>query len=409
MNTKLSYLGDKEDFARARIRAVDGLYPSYLSERFPNGKHKDLPIVGQDFTYYMDIMFLTNLIEEDRSRLSDRRTKSVNIRALDVAHKNYKGYAPKYICALVIVEATTRKAWVYPLHSKNAKEVLYAFKRFLTEVDMKISRLMSDMGTEYSGVIAYNKRKKLFQYFQVNASQNMHTTLSRVDRFIRTLREIMSKYYNLAESPNWALMVKRIVDRYNNTPHSSLFLRDPDNKNRKIFYTPQQVWKNPELRRRIKIKDYLAKYKNYEYIDRNFKVGTLVRYRVLPGQMKNRQSKGFLSQYAGIIREKVGNSFKVQLKTKEDIKEDIKTKGNSHFSGEEVILPARDIVPYENTKKRGNSKYNLEDLFNFNDQDNEEEEEEDKEVRMEINRGPGKRQRKPNSLFFSADYLNPVG
>ena len=139
-------------------------------------------------------------------------------------------------------------------------------------------------------------------------------------------------------------------------------------------------------------------------------MGTLVRYRVLPGQMKNRQSKGYLSQYAGIIREKVGNSFKVQLKTKGDIKEDIKTKGNSHFSGEEVTLPARDIVPYENTKKRGNSKYNLEDLFNFDEQDNEEEEEEeDKEVRMEINRGPGKRQRKPNSMFFSADYLNPVG
>ena len=119
------------------------------------------------------------------------------------------------------------------------------------------------------------------------------------------------------------------------------------------------------LRRRIKIKDYLAKYKNYEYIDRNFKVGTLVRYRVLPGQMKNRQSKGFLSQYAGIIRERIGNSFKVQLKTKEDIKEDNKAKGNSHFSGEEVILPVRDLVPYENTEKRGNSKYNLEDLFNF--------------------------------------------
>ena len=157
MNTKLSYLGNKEDFARARIRAVDGLYPSYLSERFPNGKHKDLPIVGQDFTYYMDIMFLTNLIEEDRSQLSDRRTKSANIRAPDLAHENYRGYAPKYICALVIVEATTRKAWVYPLHSKNAKEVLHAFKRFLAEVDMKISRLMSDMGTEYRGIIAYNK------------------------------------------------------------------------------------------------------------------------------------------------------------------------------------------------------------------------------------------------------------
>ena len=141
-------------------------------------------------------------------------------------------------------------------------------------------------------------------------------------------------------------------------------------------------------------------------------MGTLVRYRVLPGQMKNRQSKGFLSQYAGIIRERIGNSFKVQLKTKEDIKEDNKAKGNSHFSGEEVILPARDLVPYENTKKRGNSKYNLEDLFNFDNEDmeeEEEEEEEDKEARVEINRGPGKRQRKPNSLFFNDNYLNPVG
>lgn len=362
----LARLGSVEDYNRARVRARESNYKRLLTDRFPKRKSRDLPIVGQDFTYYMDIMYLSAFSEEDTAEMKKRKTYGVNIREMDYIHQeNIPRYAPAYSCALVIVEGTTRKAWAFPLHTKDAREVLFAFKLFLRDIDMRISKLMSDMGKEYSKIKDYNQKHHLFHYFQANASQNMHTTLSRVDRFIRTLRNIIRQYYTLAYEPNWVVMLRTLVDCYNNTPHNSLFLRDPGNKNKKIFYTPQQVWKNPELRRRIKLKDYLAKYKHYKFIDTYFKVGSLVRYRILPGQMKNMRSGGFISQYVAIIREKIGNSFVLQLKTKRDIDRDNEDKVITNFSGHLVIAPARDLIPYvpETKIKRSRSKYDINNLL----------------------------------------------
>ena len=356
----LARIGNANERVQARVRKPASVYEDYLTERFPDKQHKDLPIIVQDFTYYMDIMFLNNLVEENRTKMRQRVSRGINIREEDEVHQRF-GYAPAYSCALVIIEGTTRKAWAFPLHTKDAREVLFAFKIFLSDIDMRIAKLISDSGKEYNQIKTYNEAYNLFHYFQANASQNMHTTLSRVDRFIRTLREMIKQYYRQARNPSWVMVLKLLVERYNNTPHSSLFLRDPRNNNRKIFYTPQQVWKNPELRRRIKLKDYLAKYKNYKRLDRDLRVGTLVRYRVLPKTMKSRNQKGYLSQYVAIITQKMGNSYEIQLKTNDDIIDDENDHVNTHFSGDRVTVPARDLIPYE--ERRGNSKYNFGELF----------------------------------------------
>ena len=356
----LARIGNANERVQARVRKPASVYEDYLTERFPDKQHKDLPIIVQDFTYYMDIMFLNSLVEENRTKMRQRVSRGINIREEDEVHQRF-GYAPAYSCALIIIEGTTRKAWAFPLHTKDAREVLFDFKIFLSDIDMRIAKLISDSGKEYNQIKTYNEAYNLFHYFQANASQNMHTTLSRVDRFIRTLREMIKQYYRQARNPSWVMVLKLLVDRYNNTPHSSLFLKDPGNNNRKIFYTPQQVWKNPELRRRIKLKDYLAKYKNYKRLDNEFRVGALVRYRVFPKTMKNKNQKGYLSQYVAIIREKIGNSYKIQLKTNDDIVNDELHHVNTHFNGPEVITPARDLIPYK--ERRENSKYNLNDIF----------------------------------------------
>ena len=212
----LARIGNANERAQARIRKPVSVYSDYLTERFPDKQHKDLPIIVQDFTYYMDIMFLNNLVEENRTKMRQRVSRGINIREEDEVHQRF-GYAPAYSCALVIIEGTTRKAWAFPLHTKDAKEVLFAFKIFLSDIDMKIAKLISDKGKEYSQIKAYNEAYNLFHYFQANASQNMHTTLSRVDRFIRTLRNIIRQYYTLAYEPNWVVMLRTLVDCYNNT------------------------------------------------------------------------------------------------------------------------------------------------------------------------------------------------
>lgn len=340
----------------------------FITKPFPQSKFS-LPVVSQDFTFFMDLMFITTLSDENIHKVKLRKTRGVNIRMPDYEHLDkFNNFAPDYTCALVLIECTTRKAWAFPLHTKNGKEVLFAFKLFLKDINMRISKLISDSGKEFNEIKKYNTQKKLFHYFQANASQNMHTTLSRIDRFIRTLREMIRDYYNRALNPNWVPMIRRFVTRYNKTHHSSLFLRDPDRGGRKIFYSPEQVWRNPELRRRIKIKDYLAKYKNYAKMDRMFKPGRIVRYRVLPGQMKNMKSNGFLSQYTAIIRKRVGNSFEIQMKTCLDGKDD--------YTGAVITVPARDLY-LERKVKPIQSKYSIDDMLVESDESDSDDDDDD--------------------------------
>ena len=357
-----------QEIADALVRDGDRDNDPYITKPFPQTNFS-LPIVSQDFTYYMDLMFITTLSEENINKLKMRKTRGVNIRMPDYEHlDNYNNFAPDYTAALVLIECTTRKAWAFPLHTKNGKEVLFAFKLFLGDIDMRISKLISDSGREFNEIKRYNNQKRLFHYFQVNASQNMHTTLSRIDRFIRTLRQMIRDYYNRARNPNWVPMIKRFVDRYNRTQHSSLFLKDPDRGNRKIFYTPEQVWRSSELRRRIKIKDYLSKCKNYAKMDRLFKPGRIVRYRVRPGQMKNIKTNGFLSQYTAIIRRRVGNSFEIQMKRFDD--------GRNDFTGAVIIVPARDLF-LEKRVKPIRSKYSIDDMLNDSDSDDSDDDDDD--------------------------------
>ena len=147
--------------------------------------------------------------------------------------------------------------------------------------------------------------------------------------------------------------------------HGSLYLKDE--QGHKYSYTPNQVWSDPELRRRIKIKDYLEKYKNYRYYDNNFKPGDLVYYRLLPKQMKNKNHKGFLSIYPGKIICRVGNSYKIQLKgvTNGEFDTDIdREEGNmSHFNGPKLKVPARDLVPAKKVHASP-SRYKIQDALN---------------------------------------------
>ena len=137
---------------------------------------------------------------------------------------------PAVIGGLVLVETTSRKIFFYKLHSKDPREVLYCFKKFLEDVDGKIVRLISDKGEEYRLIKKYNQKNKLFRYWQVYASQNNHTALSRVDRAIRTIRMLIYKYYSEYKDADWTIMIDKLIEVYNNTKHESLFLKSDEGK-----------------------------------------------------------------------------------------------------------------------------------------------------------------------------------
>lgn len=359
-----------------RIRdEKEGEYKPYVTKNFPE-IDRPLPIVSQDFTYTMDIMFITTLDGENTEDIASREIidltkpqkkekdfilkKKFDIR---VARANDTEDMKPYSCALILIETTSRKTWGYPLRSKKSADVFEAFQQFLKDINNRIAKLLSDCGTEYSQIKKFNMQNELFHYFQANASQNRHTTLSRVDRVIRTLRGLIRDYYTTVEEGDWRLMLKHIINLYNNTKHNSLFLRDPDKANMKIFYTPEQVWSNPILRRRIKIKDYLSKYKNYRYMDTFFLPGTEVYYRITSKQLKYQNHKGYVSQYPAVIIQRIGNSFQIRLKNTDDKINDAREGTTKHYSGAVIIVPERDLILKKNVKKF-RTKYNLKGMLN---------------------------------------------
>ena len=179
--------------ARTRTDFAPGVYKHAINKRFPIAKRGFLSIVAEDYTYTMDIMFMSVVLRENTAmnKIYKRQTRGISI----VEGHGQVGQTPPVIGGLVLVETTSRKIFFYKLHSKDPREVLYVFKWFLTDVDGKIARLLSDRGNEYEGIRLYTQNKKLFRYWQANASQNNHTALSRVDRAIKTIRSLINTYY----------------------------------------------------------------------------------------------------------------------------------------------------------------------------------------------------------------------
>lgn len=356
---------------------IERKYDGYIYRPFPKYK-RDLPIIAPDNSYTMDIMFFSTVLQEDidnRRRFQRRLTGDV-IRVEDGDNATLE-FAPQYESALIFVETTSRFAIAIPMHGKDSKEVLFCFKRFLEAINFNIACLTSDSGKEYSLVKkfldAYDHKDetntRICKYYQVNSTQNHHTALSRVDRFVRTLRSMIAQYYNYAMNGDWTEVLDLIIDNYNRTKHGSLWLKGPDKdgKIQKFYYTPRQVFNNPELRRRIKIKDYLQKYKNYKKIDSEaFNIGRLVYYRVTSSKMKDRNRRGFISQYPAKIVDRIGNSFKIQLMGNGDISDNnydhLNETGEPIFTGNTIIVPFRDLIPADDLKPF-NSRFKLKELF----------------------------------------------
>ena len=226
--SSLEDIKEKLDVTK-RTEFAPGVYKHAISRRFPTGaKRGFLPIIAEDYTYTMDIMFITVVLNEETNAKRNKKRRTTG--KILVEPSGQAGDMPAVIGGLVLVETTSRKIFFRELHSKDPREVLHAFKIFLLKTGGKIVRLISDTGQEYRLIKKYNQEKKLFRYWQVNASQNNHTALSRVDRAIRTIRSLINNYYAEYENADWASVIHTLIEVYNNTKHNSLFLRDNNGK-----------------------------------------------------------------------------------------------------------------------------------------------------------------------------------
>lgn len=118
---------------------------------------------------------------------------------------------------LTVVDILSKYAWVVPLKDKTANSHKVAFQSIFKQ--RKPSKLQTDQGKEFVNSVD----QKYLEDEEVHffTAKNEDTKCSIVERFNRTLKSKMFKYFTSKGTRKYIDVLQKLVDSYNNSVHSS--------------------------------------------------------------------------------------------------------------------------------------------------------------------------------------------
>jgi integrase-like protein len=188
--------------------------------------------------------------------------------------KENLGKLGKYRYILTVIDLYSRYAWAVPLKTKTGSEVKSAFESIFKSSNRKPKQLWVDQGKEF-----YNSQvQPLFK--RVYSTHNDGKAVV-VERFNRTLKNMMWKEFTIQGHQKWLKLLPELLHKYNNKVHSS------------IKETPTNASKKPSL-----IENINRDNNNYNehYITKNkpkFKIGQRVRIY----KWKTKFEKGYVGYW----------------------------------------------------------------------------------------------------------------
>ena len=197
--------------------------------------------------------------------------------------KSNRGY--RYL--LTVVDVLSKYAWVEPVKSKTGKAVTAAFEKILKQ-GRTPRRLQTDDGKEF-----YNKtfqalmKRKDIRHFSTSGD----TKASVIERFNRTLKQRMYRYFTVKNTLKYVPVLKDLVMGYNRSYHRSIKMAPV----KVTTQNEEQVWKNVYAKRlkgtrtrpKFKVGDRVRLNKKYRVFKKGYLPGwteeVFVVARVVPG------------------------------------------------------------------------------------------------------------------------------
>lgn len=222
-------------------------------------------------------MKFTNELAEELHKPVNRkfRKRKIYVKGLDdiwAADLIDKGSLSKYNKGikfiLAVIDIFSKYGWLVPIKDKRGETVANALKNIFKE--RKPTKLWVDKGKEF-----YNKDVK--SLVEIYSTENEEKS-AVVERWIGTMEQKMYKYFTANDTLVYIDVLNDLVDRYNNTRHSSIKMT-PVEASKKC--NEKQVYSNlypPEISKPIKPK---------------FKVGDRVRIT----KKKKLFEKGFQTRW----------------------------------------------------------------------------------------------------------------
>ena len=198
-------------------------------------------------------------------------------------------YNRGYRYLLTVVDVLFKYAWVEPVKSKTGKDVTAAFEKILKRSDgRQPTKLQTDDGKEF-----YNKTfqalmtRKGIHHFSTSGD----TKASVVERFNRTLKKRLYRYFTVKNTLSYVPVLKELVLGYNRSYHRSIKMA-PE----KVTMSNEgRVWKTLYAKRlgakrqkaKLKVGDRVRLNKKYRVFKKSYLPGwteeVFLVARVMPG------------------------------------------------------------------------------------------------------------------------------
>jgi Integrase core domain/Chromo (CHRromatin Organisation MOdifier) domain len=123
----------------------------------------------------------------------------------------------KYI--LTIIDVFSKVGYAQPVKNKKPESIIKAFGDLFREGKKPVA-LQTDRGTEFK-----NKRVQAFlkkEGVRFFTSKNQTIKCAVVERFNRTLKGRLYRYFTAQGTQNWVKVLQDVVTAYNNSPHRSI-------------------------------------------------------------------------------------------------------------------------------------------------------------------------------------------
>ena len=143
----------------------------------------------------------------------------------------FKDYNDGYTFLLLVIDTFSKYGWIIPLKNKKGETVADALKDIFEK--RKPEKLWTDKGTEF-------KNKNVKKLIEIYSTENEEKS-SIAERWIRTMKEKMFKYFTDNNTYKYIDVLPDLVEDYNNTVHSSTKLTPIDASKKKNELT---VWRN---------------------------------------------------------------------------------------------------------------------------------------------------------------------
>ena len=136
---------------------------------------------------------------------------------------NYRNYGGpqnnnyKYI--MVLIDVFSKRAWAEPMKRMRDFDAAVALEKMIKNIPDVPKSIITDLGTEY-----YNSKvNSLFARYGIRhySIRGKHKACV-AERFIKTLKGRLEKYFWEKKTHRWADVLDNLVENYNNTYHRSI-------------------------------------------------------------------------------------------------------------------------------------------------------------------------------------------